>query len=98
VVEAARIPVELTPLHHITNGTTDLTAGIPFVEQIFKVPATALQWTGGLLNRLNEGLGAGIERIVITPEKIEFANQVDLNHPENANIIYEQTLPPPENN
>jgi hypothetical protein len=96
VVQLARIPVEVMPLHRLTNGTTDLTEGIPFVEEAFKVPGTALKFTGSLLSSLNEKLGAGIERITLTPTKIEFANDVDPEHPERATVIYEQKLNPAE--
>lgn len=92
VAQITTVPVELVPLHQLTDGVSDWTENIPVVEEIFKFPGTALKFSGVLLARVNEKLGAGVERIKVTSKEIEFSNSVDLNHPENSNVIYRLNL------
>jgi hypothetical protein len=87
-----RIPIELVPIHYVTNGMRDFTEDLPIIGKILKAPSTAMQIPGNLLNGINNILRAGVERIVITSDKIEFASSVDLDHPENARILYEMDL------
>lgn len=92
VAEITRIPIELLPLHYATNGMSDFTEDLPYIGKVLKTPGTAIQFSGNLLNQINQVLRAGVERIVITSKKIEFASSVDLSHPENAKILYEFSL------
>jgi hypothetical protein len=89
VAKITRVPVELAPLHHLSNGMSDWTEAIPLASSVFRIPGTMLKFSGTLLSRINEKLGAGVERITITQKSIEFANQVDLEHPEDAHVLYE---------
>lgn len=83
-----RIPIELVPLHIATNGLKDFTENIPVIDKIFKAPGTAMQIPGNLINKINQALSVGVERIVVTPEYIEFASSVNLDRPNEAKILY----------
>ncbi len=92
VAQITRVPVELVPLHHLTDDVSNWTENIPLIEEVFKIPGTALKFSGVLLARINEKLGAGVERIEVTSKAIEFANSVDLDHPEKRNVLYRLEL------
>lgn len=92
VAQITRIPVELSPLSALTDGVDNLTDNIPIFEEVFKIPGSLIKFSGVLLARANEKLGAGVERIEVTSKYIEFANKVDLDHPEKAHILYRLDL------
>lgn len=84
----ARVPVELIPVSTLTDGTEDLTEGIPGVSETIKIPLAVVNFSNLFLVTLNAQLGAGVERITVSEKGIEFANRVDLDHPENAHTVY----------
>jgi hypothetical protein len=84
----AGLPVILTPVHFVTNDALNLLDYIPLIGEAFRIPSGIVKWTGEMINRINEKLGLGVERIVIKSHVIEFANYVDLKNPERANILY----------
>lgn len=93
VAKITRLPVILTPVHFLTHDAMDLLDYIPLIGRALKIPGSVVRWSGELINRINEKLGLGVERIVIQPHVIEFSNYVDLKKPDRANVLYRWRRP-----
>jgi hypothetical protein len=88
VARITRVPISLVPLSALTSGSAGILERIPFFGKWFTVPAAGLRMTDLIFSRLNEVLGAGVERIVVTSSQIEFATSVNLERPERAKVLY----------
>ncbi|MGZ3796984.1 MAG: hypothetical protein ACXVB1_11490, partial [Pseudobdellovibrionaceae bacterium] len=95
VTELTRVPIEIIPVDYIAKDVSDWTESIPILRNIIQVPVTGLNFTAEFLALINRTLGAGVERIVITANEIEFSNSVDLDNPEKANVLYRLKLVEP---
>ena len=91
VASIGRIPVEFLPFSTLTGGVVDIIEWLPGLDVLLKVPASGIKLTGRLASKVISDLGAGVQRIELTNNKLEFASDVDLDNPSKATIIY--TLP-----
>lgn len=88
VAQIARIPIQFLPLEKLSNSFSFFARILPNLDKIFQIPSGILKIPVGILSKINEKLGAGVERIEVTSTGIEFANSVDLANPQKANILY----------
>lgn len=88
VVKLTRLPVILTPVHFLTNDALNILEPFPWMSKLLLFPSAFLQFSGEVLNSINEKLGLGVQRILVRPNVIEFANFVDENNPEKATTLF----------
>lgn len=92
IAKLSRIPIELFALHLITQDITNWLKEIPIIGTVFKIPGTALKFSGNLISSFTGSIGAGIERIDITQKEIIFSNFVNSKNIEETNVIYRLNL------
>lgn len=87
------VTAEIMPLSNISDTLTKVSDWVPILGTIFKIPAALPREFGKLIVRGNKAIGAGVERIVIRNNIIEFATDVNVNNPDQALILYRLPLP-----
>ncbi len=87
-VSVTPVSVGITPTYWLTEKPNSLVDGIPVLGSVLKVPGTALQLVGNILDTAKEKLGAGAERMVITSKYYEFSTAVNLSHPSQSLVLF----------
>lgn len=92
VAKLTRIPIEFFALHLITQDVTNWLEEIPIIGTVFKIPGTAIKFSGDLISGFTGSLGGGVEKIDITHKEIIFSNFVNANNTEDTHVIYRFNL------
>jgi len=87
IVALKPIPVKVKLVKDLGQHIDGISDQVPFLFPLFKLAAFVVNTVTTTLWSLTSQLQAGVERVTITPQYLEFYSHVDIDHPERSTLI-----------